>query len=583
MNGDLDGFVARPFPDIVRDLLTTLTGGTVREAVVIPPGDTVELRLLADRPIRRISHLEGLVALDRRKDDGSTETVEIPYRFTDVDFELVATGAEGEATDAIRFRASGRRPPVGSTVTVNYYPTQTRPAPITDLNVGSVTRTLLESVGRELALQELHLEQVYKSAYIETAEGANLDKVVALVGISRRPAGVATVMVRFVRAAGSVGRITIPVSTIVSDGHDNRYATATPLILEAGEPSRQVLAAATSGAVEAVEAKAISQMEVLIAGVSEVTNDAPAVAAAAPESDDDLRRRAQGALAVAARGTLVALRFGVLSVEGVKAVTVTEFPNGVSGEIAIDVAYRRDGDAAAIAEVQERIEELKPAGIRVVPRTAQKADVSVTARLTLAGTGVPAADLPALQAQVEERVVAHIQTLPPGGTVRQAQASLVALADPRLVDAEFEFSLGGTPASSVTAPSGRTLHAVQPFTFVVAAESAAPTGSTIQVDVLLPILLRPGVTAVEATSAVKAAAQSWAGTLDAGAAITVDGLVAGVRDESRYAIVRRDATVTTEAAERFLHLTDRVGSHPVGPGDVIVLRNVNVDVREGRV
>lgn len=584
MNKELDGFVARPFPDIVRDLLTTLTGGTVREAVVVPPGDTVELRLLADRPIRRISHLEGMVEIARRRDDGSTETVDLPYRFTEADFELVATGTEGDATDAIRFRSSGRRPPVGSTLTVNYYPTQTRPAPVTDVNVGSVARTMLESVARELALQELHLEQVYRSAFIETAEAGNLDRVVALVGISRRPAGTATVMVRFVRAAGSTGRISIPVSTVVSDGHDNQYATATPVVLEPGEPSRQVLAAALSGAVAAVEASAVNRMEVLIAGVSEVTNDAASVAAAAPESDDDLRRRARGALAVAARGTLDALRFGVLSVDGVKAVTVSEFPNGVPGEIAIDVAYVRDGDTAAITEVGARIDELKPAGIRVVPKQASSVALSVRAILTLAGIGVPAAELTALQAQVEERVVEHVQTLPPGGTVRQAQVVLAALVDPRLVDAAFELSLGGTPAPSATAPPGTTLRAVRPFSFNVSSESSAiAAGATIQVDVVLPIILGPGVTADEATTAVKVTTQSWAGSLRAGAAISVDALLAAVRDDTRYALVRADTTVTTEAGERFLHLTDGVGSRPVSTSDRVVLRNVDVDVREGGV
>ena len=107
--------------------------------------------------------------------------------------------------------------------------------------------------------------------------------------------------------------------------------------------------------------------------------------------------------------------------------------------------------------------------------------------------------------------------------------------------------------------------------------------NTIQVDAFLPILLGSGVTAEEATTAVKAATQSWAGSLRAGTVISVDALLAAVRDDTRYALVRTEATVTTEAAERFLHLTDGVGNHPIGPSDEVVLRNVNVDVREGGV
>ena len=72
---------------------------------------------------------------------------------------------------------------------VNYYPIQTPPVPLTDLNVGSVTRTMLETIAREMAMVYLDLDFVYKSAFIDSAEGGSLDRVVALVGVSAsRPA-----------------------------------------------------------------------------------------------------------------------------------------------------------------------------------------------------------------------------------------------------------------------------------------------------------------------------------------------------------------------------------------------------------
>lgn len=328
MTADPDTFVPRAYPDIVRDLLTTLTGGTVRETATVPVGDVVELRLLADRPIRRVSHLQGEIEIDRpvRNESGDVvlntdgdpeiETVGVAYRFTDADFELFATGAAGVEHDAIRFRSAGRRPPVGSIITVNYYPTQTAPTPVTDLNVGSVTRTMLESVARELSLVELQMENVYRSAFLDLAEGTNLDKVVALVGVKRRPVGVATTRVRVTRAPGSSGRITVPTATVVSDADGNRYSTVGPLMLEPGEPSREILAAAVSRSTPAVDAGALTQLDVLIAGVAAVTNDSPAADAAAAETDDELRRRARSALSVAARGTLDALRFGLLASPG---------------------------------------------------------------------------------------------------------------------------------------------------------------------------------------------------------------------------------------------------------------------------
>ncbi|MCU0300135.1 MAG: baseplate J/gp47 family protein [Candidatus Nanopelagicales bacterium] len=575
------GFVPRRYPDIVRDLLTTLTGGTVGETAVVPAGDTIELRLLKDRPIRRVSHLEGVVAVTRSTADGE-EVVEVPYRFTDADYELVASGAAGGEPDAIRFRPTGRRPPVGSTVTVNYYPSRARPAPVTDVNVGSVVRTLLEAVAREVAVVEAQLGHVYDSAFLDTAEGSSLDRVVALVGVTRRPAGVATVQVRFTRAAGGTGRIAIPVGTVVADAANNRYATALPLVLEPGEPSREVLAAAVSARTAAVDAGAIDRMEVLVAGVGSVGNDAAAVPAAAPESDADLRARARGALAVAARGTVDALHYGVLSVPGVKAVSVTEFPNGVPGEIAVSVAYEDPGDPLVAEAVADRIEELRPAGVRVVPTAVSELEVRITASLTLAGAGVPPQDLPAVQAGVEQRVVDLIAPLPPGAVLRQGPLVLAALADARIVDAAFHLETDTGAGPGVTATAAAILVPKRPFTFEVATETgqAAP-GTGIALDVHLPIRLVAGVSAAEATAALTTAASSWAAGLQAGQAITVDGLLAAVRDDTRYQLLRAEAAVVAETAGRFLQLSDGVGSHPVATDDRVTLRGTVVDVREG--
>lgn len=593
MTGLPDGFSPRPYPDIVRDTLTTLTGGTVGEEVTVPAGDVVVLDTLRDRPIRRVSHLQGVVEVTRPQRDGNgavvrdaqgaalSETVPVPYRFTDVDYEVVATGQHGTELDAIRFRPTGRRPPVGSTVVVSYYPAQARPAPITDLGVGSVARTLLEAVARELALVELQLEAVYRSAYVDTAEGASLDKVVALVGVVRRPGGVPTARLRFVRSAGSSGRITVPVGTVVADVSSNRYATTVPLVLEVGEDSREVLAAAVSPGTAAVGAGALTLLEVLVAGIDRVTNESPAAAAGAPETDDDLRRRARGALAVAARGTLDALTFGVKNLEGVQDVTATEFPNGVPGEVALSVTYDAEPTAELLALVDARIEDLRPAGIRVRPVRPAVLPVRVTATTVLAGAGVGGAELASLQAALEERVVAVLRAVPPGGTARQGPLAAAALTDPRVVDATFELDTGAGPQPSVTAGAGAVLDPVVPFTHVVSAEEGGGPGATVVVDALVPVHLVPGVTAAAAEQAMSLAARSWVAGLRPGTAITVDAFVAAVRDDTRYAVVRRDVAVTTEAGDRFLRLADGLGAHPLGSEDRAEVRSVALDVREG--
>src|SRR5690606_8228382 len=109
-------------------------------------------------------------------------------------------------------------PAPGTTVTVNYYPVRLDPTPLNDVAVGSVVRTLLETIARELATQGAQLELVYQSAFVDTATGSSLDNVAALVGVTRlrrrHPLGKVTMT----RRPGSAGTVTIPVDTAITDG-----------------------------------------------------------------------------------------------------------------------------------------------------------------------------------------------------------------------------------------------------------------------------------------------------------------------------------------------------------------------------
>jgi len=131
-------FSDRTYPDIVRDLLTVLTGGTIAETHTI--GATVpDLIHLDNRPVRRISHLQGQIQLGEELVD---------YRFSERDFELIGTEENPDERVAIRFRDRAQKPAPQTTLTVNYYPDRLKPTPITDVNVGSVSRTLIETLSR---------------------------------------------------------------------------------------------------------------------------------------------------------------------------------------------------------------------------------------------------------------------------------------------------------------------------------------------------------------------------------------------------------------------------------------------------
>jgi uncharacterized phage protein gp47/JayE len=97
----------------------------------------------------------------------------------------------------VEWIGSGERPDDFSSYFVNYV--IDAPHEISDVNPGSVVRTLIESIALELDLLYAQMDQVYRLAYIDTASGKSLDMVVSILGISRKPAGLASGEVTFGR------------------------------------------------------------------------------------------------------------------------------------------------------------------------------------------------------------------------------------------------------------------------------------------------------------------------------------------------------------------------------------------------
>ncbi|HZN07039.1 MAG TPA: baseplate J/gp47 family protein [Pyrinomonadaceae bacterium] len=566
----------RLYPDIVRDLLTTLTGGTVAESLRAPAGDAlVTPNLLSKRPVRRISHLQGFVGTVERP---------VPYRFTSADFELISTTGDDDKKDAIRFRDGGRRPLPNSDLTVNYYPVRSNPVPLNDLNVGSVVRTLMETVAFELAVTYQHLDFIYKSAFLETAEGRSLDKVVALVGVTRLASGHPVVKVRFTRRPGDTGRITVPAGTVLTDDKGSRYLTQDELTLEPGESTREVMAAGETPGTPEVEANQLNRLEILVAGIDKGFNEEASRRLSQAETDDELRRRARSAFHGVVRGTLDALKFHLMSLDEVKDVTITEEPNGVPGEVKVDVAYREDTPEAR-KRVQERIEQVKPAGIRVVSDAAARRRVAVRVQLTLAGTGLSGTDLGSLKTALQEKLTKALNDTPPGGTVRRARLLSLVMEDPRIIDARvFLTPEGGAEAEELTLTPGEVISVVTPIQFSEPqTEVAITTTVDVQVSAVLPVHLTPGTTQAQATEAITNAFNSHLTTRASDTPLTLDGVAAAIRDDSRFALVRADAIITVESGERFFQLTDGIGSYAPAPNERLRNQSLNVEVREGGV
>ncbi|WP_428264578.1 baseplate J/gp47 family protein [Haliangium sp.] len=568
-------FSDRTYPAIVRDLLTVLTGGTVAEVHQIG-ADVPTTVPLGDPPVRRISHVQGKIPLGE-------DTVD--YRFTERDFELVASDDAPDTLSAIRFRDHGKKPAPNTELVVNYYPERRKPTPLTDVNVGSVTRTLLETISRELATQYVQLQKVYESGFVETATGSSLDKVVALIDVRRLKRGHPVGKVRFSRRSGSPGAVFIPIDTAVSDGEGQRYFTSHEGVLQPNQSSVEVWVHGERARTGVLEAGKLSVLERVIAGVDRVSNDEPTWRANEDETDEQLAARARRASHGAAKGTREALRFGLEALPFVQAVALIEYPDArvaMPGTLRVDVALAEDNEHRR-RQVRQRIDELRPAGIHVELAWAEQITLAYQVELRLAGATQPSSVLAEIQDGIRERLVELTRSLAPGGTLRRARLLSLCLGDDRVVDAGVTVTADDSAVSGDTyaLPQGKTamIDEVSGVTFtppVFDEEPASDTFAVVQVDVDFEVA-SPSVPVSALESAMRPKLEQLLAAVQPGATITFQDLADAVRDDASF--VLRPTNSVAAFDEEGGGFTEIRSAHPgwlMRPGLELRLRSVRV-------
>lgn len=247
-----------------------------------------------------------------------------------------------------------------------------RESELTDTNIGSVTRTLVETVARELAILYDQMDLAYKAGFVDTATDRSLDLVVSILGIERKSAQYATGTVTFQRRNAS-REVIIPVGTRVSTrGTDPTavkiFETTLPGKLPRGVNTVEVpIRALEPGEKGVADLETITELESPIIGVDSVINKRPTTFGSEPETDEELRARAKATVLSAGKTTEEALRNAVLAVPGVRTVMINDMPEGLPGEIdvIIDGLDLSDPDSPQYFQVQEAIRRARPIGIKV--------------------------------------------------------------------------------------------------------------------------------------------------------------------------------------------------------------------------
>ena len=168
-------FRRRSYEETRDSILSQITKGVVNERHVYDPLQTGYK--LENTPVREIVKVDGVVG-------GTTTTFS-----KGVDYQL--------SGDMLEWLPDGTKPDDRTIFFVNY--TLGESQVVTDVNPGSVVRTIVEAVSREMDFLYAQLNYVYEAGFIETATGSSLDLVVSILGVERKSAEPANGLVMFGR------------------------------------------------------------------------------------------------------------------------------------------------------------------------------------------------------------------------------------------------------------------------------------------------------------------------------------------------------------------------------------------------
>ncbi len=307
MNSDTINLIERPYQEIVDDILTAIVGGVVNEPIFF---DDKETFYPLSQPASDVRGITGTLTITV---NGASNQVHHTFQ-KEVDFIF------SEGDNAVLWQPGGDRPKDETIFYVDYFRRESR-SPLSDINVGSVTRTLSEAIGREIATVYQQVNQAYSSGFIDTAEGQALDLVVSILGVKRKTREFAVGLLTFFRdSATGDGNITLPEGVVSSTAKGEAAFVTTDLrTLQRGQARIDVpirASDASKGEAGVVKSGAITKLSQPITGIARVTNFEATVLGAEGETDEQLRARARARLRGIGKATLAALANAIFEVRG---------------------------------------------------------------------------------------------------------------------------------------------------------------------------------------------------------------------------------------------------------------------------
>lgn len=590
-------YVAEPYFEVAEQLLTGLTGGVARETH----------RFFASANSFRFEH-----------DDVLPDTVRVIGQASGAFFAF-APGVDFGVSDGgeLSFAAADDKPlepAQGATwpdeateFHVSYYRAGADPL-LSDRNVGSVLRTLGETFARELTVLRKQLELVYDSAFIDTAEGSDLDRVVALLAITRKRRDYASGKVRFFRDTPAPADIFIPEDTRVSTALNPpaAFATTAAKVLRRGQLAVEAeIRAVAPGTGGLVVEKTITVIDRGILGIDGVENAAPTVFGGAGETDAELRARARKALERAGRATPRAVVHALSETAGLKENDINVVEELALRPGVVQVFVARDPDATLAALVELAILGSRAAGVRfehnlavalpfapgeilpliderdegeteqVTPSTGFQLPLAVDVTVFPDNPRIAGADRSKLEAAVRTALLAHVDASAVGATLVYNRMVAELMAIPGVLDVVLLLTAksgsGDRPKRNLVVPAGRRA------TLAEGDITVRFAGAPVHFDFVARVVLKPPATLEQAHGQIKDRLVELFATRPT--RVSSAALMSALGASDLYTLAATDLSWTAEYEEAGLVIREDGGPSAetaLGDTDRALLREVKV-------
>lgn len=295
---------------------------------------------------------------------------------------------------------------------------------LTDFQVGSVIRTIYESFAYEIGILYEQLNQVYLSAFIDSAEGSQLEMLVALLGIQRGLPDFAEGTVTFQRDLGT-DIIEIPVGTLVTTEDSEKspkkaYTTIESKIFTANLETVEVkIQAVERGEKQVTKEETINIMPLPIPGIKSVINKSPIqFTGKKTETDEELRQRAKIALISSGKASNIALKNALLSQPSVREVKLIERFNDSDKKYGLVDLFVDGVDFSNETKVQSlksQIDKVRAAGVFVRLQSAILVPIDAVFKIEInPGIKISEMERKTIEKSVEESIIAYISQIKMG-------------------------------------------------------------------------------------------------------------------------------------------------------------------------